>query len=100
MSRALWWFRWGAVVTVLVGLAYWGNGIVGVDASNGRGAGYAGASAGHVMGTFFLIWTIVFAVMYAADRKSTRLNSSHGYISYAAFCLKKKNTPDPTPLWR
>src|SRR2546429_6225876 len=31
---------------------------------------------------------------YAADRwgdrKSTRLNSSHGYISYAGFCLKKK----------
>src|SRR2546422_10132457 len=27
----------------------------------------------------------------ARDRKSTRLNSSHGYISYAVFCLKKKN---------
>src|SRR2546429_5251274 len=27
------------------------------------------------------------------DRKSTRLNSSHGYISYAVFCLKKKKTP-------
>src|SRR3990172_9781748 len=27
----------------------------------------------------------------ATDRKSTRLNSSHGYISYAVFCLKKKN---------
>src|SRR3989449_7106853 len=26
------------------------------------------------------------------DRKSTRLNSSHGYISYAVFCLKKKKT--------
>src|SRR5205809_4959442 len=26
------------------------------------------------------------------DQKSTRLNSSHGYISYAVFCLKKKNT--------
>src|SRR4030042_624110 len=26
------------------------------------------------------------------DRKSTRLNSSHGYISYAVFCLKKKQT--------
>src|SRR2546429_4418895 len=26
------------------------------------------------------------------DRKSTRLNSSHGYISYAVFCLKKKIT--------
>src|SRR5256884_3830298 len=32
-----------------------------------------------------------------ADRKSTRLNSSHGYISYAVFCLKKKtNSPDRT----
>src|SRR2546422_6177013 len=28
--------------------------------------------------------------MAARDRKSTRLNSSHGYISYAVFCLKKK----------
>src|SRR2546422_6315542 len=33
------------------------------------------------------------AVLHVArtlDRKSTRLNSSHGYISYAVFCLKKK----------
>src|SRR2546429_4262882 len=29
--------------------------------------------------------------MHVRDRKSTRLNSSHGYISYAVFCLKKKN---------
>src|SRR3989449_10612426 len=28
------------------------------------------------------------------DRKSTRLNSSHGYISYAVFCLKKKKKSD------
>src|SRR2546422_5141044 len=28
------------------------------------------------------------------DRKSTRLNSSHGYISYAVFCLKKKKMSD------
>src|SRR2546422_5908416 len=31
------------------------------------------------------------AVAQRIDRKSTRLNSSHGYISYAVFCLKKKN---------
>src|SRR2546422_6629041 len=31
------------------------------------------------------------------DRKSTRLNSSHGYISYAVFCLKKKKTKTTTP---
>src|SRR2546422_5929004 len=28
--------------------------------------------------------------LLSRDRKSTRLNSSHGYISYAVFCLKKK----------
>src|SRR2546429_5386565 len=37
---------------------------------------YAGASTG--------------LSIVGADRKSTRLNSSHGYISYAVFCLKKK----------
>src|SRR5687768_9821860 len=31
-------------------------------------------------------------VKLCGDRKSTRLNSSHGYISYAVFCLKKKRT--------
>src|SRR2546429_4860922 len=31
---------------------------------------------------------------FIQDRKSTRLNSSHGYISYAVFCLKKKKQID------
>src|SRR2546422_5032181 len=31
------------------------------------------------------------------DRKSTRLNSSHGYISYAVFCLKKKKKQPAKP---
>src|SRR2546429_4386456 len=30
--------------------------------------------------------------LVGVDRKSTRLNSSHGYISYAVFCLKKKHS--------
>ena len=58
LSRALWWFRWGSVLTVLVGLAYWGT-IVASDARNG------GASSGGPMGTFFLIWTVAWALMYA-----------------------------------
>src|SRR2546422_8223586 len=33
------------------------------------------------------------------DRKSTRLNSSHGYISYAVFCLKKKKTELGKTQW-
>src|SRR3989449_3747170 len=33
---------------------------------------------------------VPWAIATSGDRKSTRLNSSHGYISYAVFCLKKK----------
>src|SRR5687768_18150379 len=33
------------------------------------------------------------------DRKSTRLNSSHGYISYAVFCLKKKKKTTQKKLY-
>ena len=58
MSRALWWFRWASVVTVLMGLAYWSE-IVGSDAHNG------GASPGGVFASFFVIWTITWALMYA-----------------------------------
>src|SRR2546429_6851874 len=37
-------------------------------------------------------------MVVSRDRKSTRLNSSHGYISYAVFCLKKKNTTIVTAI--
>src|SRR5260221_10530386 len=35
----------------------------------------------------------VTSALFTTDRKSTRLNSSHTVISYAVFCLKKKNPP-------
>src|SRR2546422_4997018 len=38
----------------------------------------------------------VISTAQLTDRKSTRLNSSHGYISYAVFCLKKKKKPSGT----
>src|SRR2546429_3378617 len=47
-----------------------------------------------VCGRWFLS-TLRAAPAISSDRKSTRLNSSHGYISYAVFCLKKKTgVPD------
>src|SRR5436189_5830562 len=58
MSRALWWFRWSSVVTVLAGLMYWGS-IVGSDARN------AGAGSSGVMASFFLIWTVTWGILYA-----------------------------------
>ena len=58
MTRALWWFRWGSVVTVLMGFGYWQS-IVGSDAHNG------GATSGVAMGSFFGIWSVTWALMYA-----------------------------------
>src|SRR3712207_7512767 len=55
--------------------------------------------------TTFECWTITAGlardtqqvkVGQMVDRKSTRLNSSHANISYAVFCLKKKNTERPS----
>src|SRR3954464_13665941 len=37
-------------------------------------------------------------MLFRSDRKSTRLNSSHTIISYAVFCLKKKNTDNSEPM--
>src|SRR5947209_16311551 len=47
-----------------------------------------------------LVGLVVHAAGVTRDRKSTRLNSSHANISYAVFCLKKKNlnsTADGSP---
>src|SRR2546427_5545482 len=56
----------------------WGNSVVCSIAAVGAGAD-RGDAAHHAV---------------APDRKSTRLNSSHSQISYAVFCLKKKNKLD------
>ena len=58
MTRALWWFRWASVVTVVMGLAYWGN-VVASDAA------YGGGTSGAAMGSFFGIWTAAWAILYA-----------------------------------
>lgn len=58
MLRALWWFRWSALVTVIAGLMYWG------DMVHGDAAG-ANATSGAAMGSFFGIWTGVWAILHA-----------------------------------
>src|SRR2546422_8520827 len=55
----------------------------------GRGERLAGEDSEHEPGGCAGIATVE-AGCGMRDRKSTRLNSSHGYISYAVFCLKKK----------
>jgi uncharacterized membrane protein len=63
MTRALWWFRMSAVLTVLAGIVYWENIIV-ADVHNAQAAGLT-ASHGAVVGSFYLVWTIVWGILYA-----------------------------------
>src|SRR2546429_6616032 len=46
---------------------------------------------------FYQPESIRLDIFAGRDRKSTRLNSSHGYISYAVFCLKKKKNTRALP---
>src|SRR5688572_32669025 len=49
------------------------------------------AQRGHLLLAFAVVLAVAAVVRQAfADRKSTRLNSSHSQISYAVFCLKRK----------
>src|SRR5690606_41664340 len=64
--------RWGTVYVKPAG-GYMGRGIVQITP---RGRGW---------------WRMASTARSGPDRKSTRLNSSHVKISYAVFCLKKKN---------
>src|SRR5258708_31563695 len=80
-SRRSWWRRElllvGVAALVMIGLLMWG-GVFGLPyVSQDRWGG--------------LPVTLILATFGLADRKSTRLNSSHQIISYAVFCLKKKN---------
>src|SRR5258707_8695254 len=51
------------------------------------------------IGVEFSASVISRTVILSRDRKSTRLNSSHANISYAVFCLKKKNQYQQRPLF-
>src|SRR2546422_10491649 len=54
-----------------------------------RGQTHSSIADGHH--NLLVFRSLRFDIELPRDRKSTRLNSSHGYISYAVFCLKKKN---------
>src|SRR3989449_562191 len=70
--------------------AYWYNGVI-VSSEIARGLDiFALQPSG------FISQNEIDAAKSVQDRKSTRLNSSHGYISYAVFCLKKKNKVSTT----
>ena len=59
MTRAMWWFRWSALVTVLVGLRYFSE-ILAVDAQNAGNP----ALAWRWLGWWLLVWLVAYALIY------------------------------------
>lgn len=88
---ALHWFRWSALVTVLVGLALWGQGYVGPDAERQGGGG------GKTIGFFLLLWIVTFFIIYFVIKKAAPSGYLLGIVVailvYAAGWLFVHYTP-------
>ena len=100
MRRALWWFRWSAVVTVLAGIAYWMH-IVASDVRNAVAAGRA-ASAGDDVRQLFRIWTLAFVIEMGAlmsPAEALRKGPVLGVIVAMAVVAAAYIFLEPEPAW-
>jgi len=68
---ALWWFRWSAVVTVVVGFWYWAQMYVAVDAAREN------ASPWGTIGLFLIVWIVAWAIEYVVILK---MSGSNGWV--------------------
>jgi uncharacterized membrane protein len=88
---ALNWFRWSALITVLIGLAYWGQAYIGPDAER------QGGGAAATIGLFFLLWIVVWAILFFLIKKVTLSGYMLGIITailvYAAGWIFVNRTP-------
>jgi uncharacterized membrane protein len=88
---ALNWFRWSALVTVFLGLWYWGDFLVGPDAK------LQGGGAGATVGLFFLLWIGAWAILFFVIKKLNPNGYALGIVTtilvYAAGWLFVKYTP-------
>jgi uncharacterized membrane protein len=66
MPRALWWFRWGAVVTVLVGLTYFAMYQLAPDVRNANSLGGANANTWLIFFVWLLLVVVTFAIVFFA----------------------------------
>lgn len=69
MPRALWWFRWGALITVLVGLAYYAMYMLATDAKNENNVAAGGRNTWVILIVWLLIATVTFALVMVVLKK-------------------------------
>lgn len=80
LPKALFWFRWAAVVTVLAGFFYW---MIYIVAPYGRSARAIGENPNtmRAMGTFFLVWFLAWGILYVFLRPAPKSGTPYAVIA-------------------
>lgn len=87
LSRALWWFRWGAVVTVLAGLMYYAMVILKADVNNANALGAANINIWYVLVMWLLYPIVLFAIEFLLIKKVPAVTKDGRVFAIVVFVL-------------
>ena len=87
LSRALWWFRWGAVVTVLAGLTYFAMYILLPDVRNANAIGRADINVWYVLIMWMLYPIVLFVIEFLLIKKVPALTKDGRVFAIVMFLL-------------
>ena len=87
LGRALWWFRWGAVVTVLAGLMYYAMVILKADVNNARALGGKEINIWYVLVMWLLYAIVLFAIEFLLIKKVPALTKDGRVFAIVMFVL-------------
>lgn len=87
LGRALWYFRWGAVVTVLAGLMYYAMVILKADVANANNIGRASINIWYVLGIWLLYPIVLFAIEFLIIKKVPALIKDGRVFAIVMFLL-------------
>ena len=87
LGRALWYFRWGAVVTVLAGLTYYAMVILKSDVNNAKALGGANVGLGYVLIIWLLYAIVLFGIEFLIIKKVPALTKDGRVFAVVMFLL-------------
>ena len=87
LGRALWWFRWGAVVTVLAGLMYFAMVILKADVTNANNIGRGSINIWYVLIMWLLYPIVLFAIEFLIIKKVPALTKDGRIFAVVIFLL-------------
>jgi uncharacterized membrane protein len=87
LGRALWWFRWGAVVTVLAGLAYFAMYILKADVANANNIGGGNLNVWIILGAWLTYPIVLFVLEFLIIKKVPALTKDGRIFAVVMFIL-------------